>query len=67
MNADTVLFHDQRNPEHPDFAVSAEVHRTLAAEGDLRLVPLPAPEVLRDDEGWVDYSYINHYWWSTAA
>ncbi|MBK9738166.1 MAG: agmatine deiminase family protein [Actinobacteria bacterium] len=60
VNADTVLFHDQRNPEHPDFAVSAEVHRTLAAEGDLRLVPLPAPEVLRDDEGWVDYSYVNH-------
>jgi agmatine deiminase len=56
----TVLYHDQRNPEHPDFAVSAEVRRTLGAYPDLTLVPVPAPETLRDDEGWVDYSYINH-------
>jgi agmatine deiminase len=59
-SADTILFHDQRNPEHPDFAVSKEVRETLAAHSDLRLIPVPAPEVLRDDEGWVDYSYINH-------
>ena len=25
------------------------------------MVPVPAPDVLRDDRGWVDYSYINHY------
>ena len=56
----TVLFHDQRNPEHPDHAVSAEVRKRLEAESDLRLVAVPAPDVLRDDEGWVDYSYINH-------
>ncbi|MDN6373415.1 MAG: agmatine deiminase family protein, partial [Brevibacterium aurantiacum] len=24
------------------------------------VVAIPAPEVLRDDEGWVDYSYVNH-------
>jgi agmatine deiminase len=24
------------------------------------VVALPAPEVLRDDEGFVDYSYVNH-------
>src|SRR5699024_632529 len=24
------------------------------------VVPIPAPEVLRDDEGFVDYSYVNH-------
>jgi agmatine deiminase len=58
---DTILFHDQRNPEHPDYAVSAEVHAALAAAGDWRLVPVPAPNVVRDEEGWVDYSYINHY------
>ena len=58
---DTVLYHDQRNPQHPDFAVSEEVRTVLADTGAWRLVPVPAPTVLRDDEGWVDYSYINHY------
>lgn len=58
---DTILFHEQRNPEHPDFEVSVEVRRTLEAAGTWRLVPVPAPDVLRDPEGWVDYSYINHY------
>lgn len=57
---DTVLFHDQRNPAHPDHAVSAEVRARLEAEPDLHLVAVPAPDVLRDGEGWVDYSYINH-------
>ena len=56
----TVLYHDQRNPEHPDFAVSEEVRNLLEAEG-FDLIPVPAPETLRDDEGFVDYSYINHY------
>ena len=59
--SDTILFHDQRNPAHPDFAVSAEVRATLAAAGSWRLLPVPAPEAVRDEEGWVDYSYINHY------
>ncbi len=57
----TVLFHDQRNPEHPDFAVSAEVRALLEAQPGLRVIAVPAPETLRDDDGWVDYSYINHY------
>jgi agmatine deiminase len=56
----TVLFHDQQHPEHPDFAVSRDVRALLEAEG-FELIPVPAPETLRDDEGWVDYSYINHY------
>jgi agmatine deiminase len=60
-DAHTVLFHDQRNPEHPDFAVSGEVRRLLEGHPDLRLVPVPAPDTLRDADGWVDYSYINHY------
>ena len=58
----TVLVHDQRNPEHPDHAVSAEVRATLeAALPGVTIVAVPAPDVLRDDECWVDYSYINHY------
>lgn len=59
-NPTTVLFHDQRNPEHPDFAVSQEVRAVLEAEG-FDLIAVPAPETLRDEEGYVDYSYINHY------
>ena len=58
----TVLVHDQLNPEHPDFLVSAEVREAIAAQlPSVNIVSVPAPDVLRDDEGWVDYSYINHY------
>ncbi len=56
-----ILYHDQQNPEHPDFEVSKEVRRELEASGDFELVAVPAPTVLRDEEGFVDYSYINHY------
>lgn len=59
-NPTTVLFHDQRNPEHPDYAVSQEVRTILEAEG-FGVIAVPAPETLRDEEGFVDYSYINHY------
>jgi agmatine deiminase len=57
----TILYHDQQNPEHPDFEISKEVLATLEAETDFKLIPVPAPKVLYDDEGPVDYSYINHY------
>jgi agmatine deiminase len=56
-----LLYHDQQNPEHPDFEISKEVYETLSSAGDFELVALPAPKVLRDSEGFVDYSYINHY------
>jgi agmatine deiminase len=56
-----VLVHDQRNPEHPDHEVSAEVRALLESEGTWRLVPLPAPDSLRDEHGFVDWSYVNHY------
>ena len=59
--ADTILFHDQRNAEHPDHEVSAEVREILGNAGSWQLVPVPAPDVLTDEHGWVDYSYINHY------
>src|SRR5699024_1083892 len=60
-----VLVHDQRNPEHPDFEFSRELKELFAAETTadgvpFDVVPIPAPEVLRDDEGFVDYSYVNH-------
>lgn len=62
----TVILHDQRNPEHPDFAVSQRLREILStavnSAGDtLTVVDVPAPTVLTDDEGFVDYSYINHY------
>ena len=59
-NEDTILFHDQQNQSHPDYLVSQEVKRTLADSG-FKLIGVPAPEILQDEEGWVDYSYINHY------
>jgi agmatine deiminase len=59
-NPTTVLYHDQRNPEHPDFAISEQVRTLLEAEG-FDIIPVPAPDTLRDAEGFVDYSYINHY------
>ncbi len=57
----TILFHDQQDPNHPDYAVTREVRAKLEAAGDFKLVGVPAPTVLYDEEGPVDYSYINHY------
>ena len=56
-----VLVHVQENPEHPDFEVSKEVLATLSQYPQFEIVPIAAPKVLRDQEGFVDYSYINHY------
>ncbi len=55
-----VLVHDQRDPHHPDFAVSEEIRGTLHDAG-LETIDVPAPTTLRDGEDWVDYSYVNHY------
>ena len=61
----TLLVHAQNNPEHPDYEVSRELiaflHGTTDAAGrSWNIVEVPAPETLRDDEDFVDYSYINH-------
>ncbi len=61
----TVLVHSQQNPEHPDHAVSREIiasfHGATDAKGrEFKVIEVPAPATLRDDEGFVDYSYINH-------
>jgi agmatine deiminase len=60
-----LLLHDQRDAAHPDHAVTAELRAVLAEATDARgkpfeIVDLPAPAVLRDTEGFVDYSYVNH-------
>lgn len=56
-----ILYHDQQDSSHPDFEVSREVREKLASSGDWELVALPAPKTLRDEDGFVDYSYVNHY------
>ena len=55
----TVLVHDQRDPAHPDHEVTAEVVDLLQGEG-FEVVRIPASATLRDDDGFVDYSYVNH-------
>lgn len=60
-----LLVHAQNNAAHPDHEVTKEIVDLLAQSHDARGKPweitrIPAPEVLRDSEGWVDYSYINH-------
>ncbi len=60
-----VLLHWQDAPAHPDYAVCREIEAALRMVTDARGEPLeivrvPAPRTLRDDEGPVDWSYINH-------
>lgn len=62
----TVLLHDQRDDAHPDHAITAQIREVLSGAVDaggraLQIVDVPAPSMLRDDEGFVDYSYLNHY------
>jgi agmatine deiminase len=61
-----VLLHEQRDEAHPDAAVSRELAEVFHGERDadgkpIEVVALPAPTQLRDAEGWVDWSYVNHY------
>jgi agmatine deiminase len=60
-----VLLHAQLDSAHPDHAVMPEIRaaleRAVDAKGrSLEIIDLPAPEQLTDDEGFVDYSYVNH-------
>ncbi|HVU93550.1 MAG TPA: agmatine deiminase family protein [Jatrophihabitans sp.] len=64
-SAGRILLHDQRDRSHPDSAVTAEIRAVLAAARDARgepfeIVDLPAPAVLKDAGGFVDFSYVNH-------
>lgn len=61
-----LLVHDQRDPAHPDHEVTRQLVEQLAGETDaegrpLHLTRLPAPRGLRDREGFVDHSYVNHF------
>ncbi|MER2133412.1 MAG: agmatine deiminase family protein [Arthrobacter sp.] len=62
----TVLLHRQDNPAHPDHEVMQEIRAVLEAATDARgrkleLIDVPAPTVIDAGDGFVDYSYINHY------
>ncbi len=60
-----LLLHDQQDPDHPDHAVTRDLRALLSAQTDaagrrFEIVDLPAPATLRDEEGFVDWSYVNH-------
>jgi agmatine deiminase len=60
-----LLLHAQNDAQHPDFAVTRELRTLLEQQTDaagrpFEIVDVPAPATLRDDEGFVDWSYINH-------
>lgn len=57
----TILMHDQQDQNHPDYTVSHEVAARLSEVKDINLIKVPAPQILKDSHGFVDYSYINHY------
>ncbi|TWP37607.1 agmatine deiminase family protein [Leekyejoonella antrihumi] len=59
------LVHNQEDPAHPDHEVSKQIIDVLSRAHDadghaLQIVPIPAPVCLTDDDGPVDYSYVNH-------
>lgn len=62
---EVLLMHQQNAESHPDHLIAktnrtvAEQYRTDTSAG-FELIDMPAPETLRDSEGFVDYSYINH-------
>ncbi|GAB3604541.1 agmatine deiminase family protein [Microbacterium aureliae] len=60
-----LLLHAQNDPAHPDHDVTRRLrelltHETDAAGRAFEIIDVPAPATLRDDEGFVDWSYINH-------
>ena len=60
-----ILLHMQNNPAHPDFDVSRSLRSFFETQVDAAgkpfdIVELPAPDTLEDDEGFVDWSYVNH-------
>ncbi len=61
----TLVLHQQQNPAHPDYEVCRELRGFLegttdAAGREWNIVDLPAPETLTDDDGFVDWNYVNH-------
>ncbi|MDR6620322.1 agmatine deiminase family protein [Sinomonas atrocyanea] len=61
----TLLVHVQHSPEHPDHEVTGQILEALHASRTVdgtpwTIIEVPAPAQLHDEEGWVDFSYINH-------
>lgn len=60
-----LLIHEQQNPNHPDHAIMATIQSQLEHSVDAQGLPweviaLPAPETIRDQHDFVDWSYVNH-------
>jgi agmatine deiminase len=60
-----LLLHNQPNPEHPDHLVMRDLRAFLAEATDaagrrFTLLDLDAPAQIRDEDGFVDFSYVNH-------
>ncbi|WP_243074398.1 agmatine/peptidylarginine deiminase [Microbacterium sp. SS28] len=60
-----LLLHAQTDPAHPDFEVTRDLRAHLSEQTDaagrrFEIIDLPAPETLKDHEGFVDWSYVNH-------
>ncbi|MCO6187708.1 agmatine/peptidylarginine deiminase [Rhizobium sp. L1K21] len=60
-----LLLHRQPNAEHPDHAVMQELRSFLAETTDAagrswEILDLDAPAQIEDEDGFVDYSYVNH-------
>jgi agmatine deiminase len=55
-----VLLHHQLEKGHPDYSLYAD-HCEVLENNGLHWHAIPAPTALRDNIGWVDYSYLNHY------
>ena len=61
----TLLIHRQPNPEHPDHKVMQDIRSGLAETTDASgrawtILDIDAPAEIRDEHGFVDYSYVNH-------
>lgn len=61
----TLLVHRQEDPTHPDFhlaeVIDAVIEGSSSPSGEpWRVLEIPAPKRVRDEEGWTDESYVNH-------
>lgn len=62
---ETLLMHRQDAGSHPDHEIARE-NRSRAEQyradtsASFTVLDMPAPDALRDSDGFVDYSYINH-------
>ncbi len=61
-----LLVHVQQNPDHPDYEIAVEYLRILREARDangraIEIVEVPAPATLENEDGFVDWGYMNHY------